>query len=170
MANEIIFEERQRFHQWWLWTLLASVNLIFFYGIYRQIYCGESFGTNPASNTWLIIITVCCLALSAFVLNFRLDTQIKSEGIYFRMFPIHFAFRFYSWDRIEKSWVRKYNPIGEYGGWGYRFGFLGSGKAYNISGNMGIQLVLKDGKHVLLGTRKPEEARAALRKLDRLVE
>jgi len=60
--------------------------------------------------------------------------------------------------------VRKYSPIGEYGGWGYRVAGKRSGVAYNISGNMGIQIELKNGKKILLGTRKPEEAKEALRK------
>jgi hypothetical protein len=52
----------------------------------------------------------------------------------------------------------------EYGGWGYRVGGKKSGIAFNVSGNMGVQIELKNGKKILLGTRKPKEAEEALKK------
>jgi hypothetical protein len=58
--------------------------------------------------------------------------------------------------------VRKYSPIKEYGGWGFRYGFK-NGKAYNISGNMGLQLILKNGDRILIGTQKPEELETYLK-------
>ncbi|NQX76517.1 MAG: hypothetical protein HRT75_02160 [Gilvibacter sp.] len=68
-----------------------------------------------------------------------------------------------SWDEIESLYVREYSPIGEYGGWGYRLSFSKStGRAYNVSGNLGIQIELKNGKRVLVGTRKKEEAEAVI--------
>nr|MBP6978828.1 hypothetical protein [Lentimicrobiaceae bacterium] len=57
-----------------------------------------------------------------------------------------------------------YSTIGEYGGWGYRMGGKKAGVAYNISGNMGLQLELKNGKKILLGTKKPVEMEEALKK------
>jgi hypothetical protein len=45
-----------------------------------------------------------------------------------------------------------------------RYGLSAKGKAYNVSGNQGIQLVFKDGNSLLIGTQKPNEASAALQK------
>jgi len=50
----------------------------------------------------------------------------------------------------------------EFGGWGIRTSGDG-GRAYNAYGNMGVQLVLTDGKRVLVGTQRAEELLAALR-------
>ena len=36
-------------------------------------------------------------------------------------------------------------------------GFKGKGVAYNVSGNKGLQIVLKSCKKILIGTQKPEE-------------
>lgn len=66
---------------------------------------------------------------------------------------------------MKKVYVRKYLPLREYGGWGLRWGIFGSGTAYNISGNMGIQLVLQNGKKILVGTQKAEECRRILEQL-----
>ena len=49
----------------------------------------------------------------------------------------------------------------EFGGWGIRVSR--NGRAYNASGNTGVQLVLADGSHILIGTQRAEELLAALR-------
>ncbi len=95
--------------------------------------------------------------MSVFILNFRLDTVIKTDGIYIRFFPFHRTFRFYAWETLAKCYVREYSPIGEYGGWGLRYSMSGKGKAYNFSGSKGLQLEFFNGDKLLLGTRKPEE-------------
>ena len=59
--------------------------------------------------------------------------------------------------------VRQYKPLSEYGGWGLRYG--SSGKAYNVSGNIGIQLHFKDGSTLLIGTNKKEEVEVVLKQI-----
>jgi len=100
----------------------------------------------------LIIIFVANLILIALKLN----TKINKQGIYFQLFPFQFKYNEISWNDVLTIEVRKYKPIREYGGWGYRFSFK-NGKAYNISGNMGLQIVLKNGDKILIGTQKPDE-------------
>lgn len=53
----------------------------------------------------------------------------------------------------------------DYGGWGLRLGFFGKGRAYNISGNIGMQIVFKDGKKLLIGTQKSAEIKSFLERL-----
>ena len=53
--------------------------------------------------------------------------------------------------------MRQYSPIGEFGGWGIKYGFGGAGKVYNVSGNQGLQLVYHDGSKLLIGSKRPEE-------------
>ncbi|MGB3078776.1 MAG: hypothetical protein WBB31_06835, partial [Saprospiraceae bacterium] len=96
---------------------------------------------------------------------FRLETRISKEGIYVRFFPFHFSFRSYSWSEISKSYVRVYKPIPEYGGWGVRTGLFGKGKAFNVSGNKGLQLQFNDGRKLLIGTNEAVELTEALKKL-----
>jgi hypothetical protein len=165
MDQEILFRERQHFSQWWIWTILVGINAFLVYAVYVQVFLGEPFGTNPESDTGLVVIFVINLLLTLFLLNIRLTTIIKQDGIHVRFFPFHLSFRHYPWDMIGKSYVRKYSPVGEYGGWGYRLGLFGKGKAYNISGNKGLQLEFTNKKRLLIGTRKPDELTAALIKI-----
>ena len=57
--------------------------------------------------------------------------------------------------------VRRYNPLLEYGGWGVRLGPKGWG--YMTTGKEGVQLRLRKGLPVLIGSARPRELEAAIR-------
>lgn len=157
METELLFSETQKFKQWWLYLILLGLPGIFLYGIFKQVIGGQQFGNSPMSNTALIVTTVITFLLSISFFVFRLDTKIKKDGIYVRFFPIHLSFRYYAWNKISKCYVRQYNAMAEYGGWGFRLGLFGKGRAFNMSGNKGLQLEFSNNKKLLIGTNKPEE-------------
>ena len=168
MDNEVLFKERQRFKQWWLWLILLGTNGLFLFGVFKQVIGGEQFGDNPMSNAGLLIATGLTFALTLLFINFRLDTTIKKDGIYVRFFPLHFKFKHYSWDSLTKSFVRQYSPLTEYGGWGLRLGLFGKGTAFNVSGDKGLQRQFTDNKKLLIGTNKPAELTETLNKIGQL--
>ncbi len=168
MNNEILFTERQRFKQWLLWLILLGINGIFLFGVFKQIIGGQQFGNKPMSNAGLLIATGLTIILTILFVNIRLDTTIKKDGIYVRFFPFHIKFKHYTWDRLTKSFVRQYSPLTEYGGWGLRIGLFGKGKAYNVSGDKGLQLEYIDNKKLLIGTNKPDELRKTLNQVGQL--
>jgi 4-amino-4-deoxy-L-arabinose transferase-like glycosyltransferase len=170
MNDEIVFSETQRFKQWWLWTILIAINVQFLYIILRQVIGGQPVGDNPMSNTGLIIVESITMLSTISFYFFRLETQISKEGIRVRFFPFHLSFKTFTWDEILKSYVRVYHPIREYGGWGVRLGLFGKGKAYNVSGIIGLQLQFNDDRKLLIGTNKAEELTEALKKLRRYKE
>ena len=112
-----------------------------------------------------VLPSLLVLILPLLFLLFRLETRISNEGIHVRFFPFHLTYRFYSWETIRLSYVRSYNAIAEYGGWGIRFGIFGKGKAFNVSGNRGLQLEFMDGRKLLIGTNRPEELDKVLKQL-----
>ncbi len=160
-----VYRERQRFRQLWLWILLLVVAVttigIFGYGIYRQLILGKSFGNNPMSDTGLIVTTVLMVLLNIALFGLfifgNLTTTIDRSGISYRFFPFHRKYRHIELRDIERWEVVKYNPIKEYGGWGIRYGKMDT--AYNVSGNIGLRILLKDRKQFLFGTRRPEALR-----------
>jgi hypothetical protein len=163
MNNQILFKESQRFKQWWLWLILFSIHGIFLYGIYQQIILEQPFGDRPLSNTGLLIAESIFVLFTLAFYGFHLETLIKDDGIYVRFLPFHRSFNYYSWDKIEKVYIRKYSPLKEFGGWGLRFGLKGNGEALNISGNRGLQIVFKNKRKLLIGTNKVVELEEALR-------
>lgn len=170
MDNKILFSERQKFKQWWLWLIMIGINALFLFGVFMQLISGQQFGDKPISNVGLLIAAGITIALTLLFLNFRLDTIIKNDGIYVRFFPFHVRFKHYSWDILSKSFVRQYSALTEYGGWGLRFGLFGKGTAYNVSGDKGLQLEFADKKKLLIGTNKPNELTETLKKIGQLNE
>ena len=168
MASEILFTERQRFKQWWLWLILLGINVLFLFGVFKQVIGGQQFGDKPMSNVGLLVTTGLTILLTLLFVNFRLDTNIKKDGIYVRFFPFHLKFKHYTWDNLTKSFVRQYSPLTEYGGWGLRLGLFGKGTAFNVSGDKGLQLEFTNNKKLLIGTNKPDELTETLNKIGQL--
>ncbi|VXC14281.1 MULTISPECIES: hypothetical protein [Chryseobacterium] len=154
MENKLEFTEKQRFTQWWLWLLLSAIMV---YTIYNFIEDRQYFSTLELAISFLIPILVIILFLVI-----RLETKIDGQGISVRFFPFQITFRYYPWRNIKKAYVRKYSPLTEYGGWGMRQGLFGKGKAYNVKGNKGLQIILNDEKKVLIGTQKQNELKQYL--------
>jgi len=161
--SEPLFKESQRFRQPWLILLFIVLNLMFLFPLFQQLILGEPFGDEPTSNGELILISLLTLGISAVFFIFRLDTEISEEGISARLFPLHRKFRHFAWKDIQQIEVRQYKPLREYGGWGIRYGK--NGKAWNVSGNQGIQLVFQNGKRLLIGTNDAESVRDVVNQL-----
>ena len=164
----ILFQEKQRFNQWWIHFIFSLINGFFMYGFYVQIIQDKIFGGKPMSDAGIIIATCISIMLTFLFYLVRLESQIKDDGIYVRFFPLQWKFKFFAWENLSKTYVRSYNPLIEYGGWGLRYNILGNGIAYNVSGNMGLQLEIQSKNKLLIGTNKPEELRAVLEKLEKI--
>jgi hypothetical protein len=119
--------------------------------------------------TKVLFAGILILALLSLFAQIKMVTQIREDGIYVRFPPFQPVFSKYEWKDIQEKYIREYNALKEYGGWGIRFGLMGvkygqGGKAYILSGHQGLQLVMKDGSRILIGTQKPDELLAVLRK------
>ncbi len=145
------FKETQRFNQGWIILLLTMIILISLMPILLMFQQPQSSSTDwrIIALSFGIVLLVCLL-----ILNIKLKTEIDKQGIHYQFGPL--TKKTILWQDIEQCYVRSYSPIREFGGWGIRFGF--NGRAFNVKGNQGIQLVLKSGKKILIGTQKSEEA------------
>ena len=159
--RQILFEESQGFNQWWIWTILSGAMGVSIYINIQTIKIADSLfdWTNFSSMIPVFIIPVVFYFL-------KLKTRVEYDGIYVRFIPFHLKDIFIAWDQLEECYIRTYSPLGEYGGWGIKYGLGGAGKVYNVSGNQGLQLVFKDGARLLIGTKKPQELQVIVDKLD----
>lgn len=106
-----------------------------------------------------------CALVTVFS-SFKLVTQIREDGIYVRYLPFLPSFVRFGWTEIEEVYIREFDPLMEYNGWGIKTGV--SGRSYTIGGNtIGIQLVLQNGTRVLIGTQRGEEVAVVLKKMGR---
>lgn len=165
MESDVLFSEKQRFKQWWIWLLMIGMNGFILTGIYFKLKNDAAIASEEVDNTSLVIVACVSIVLTLMFFLLRLDTQIKADGIYVRFFPLRLKYRHYNWEDLSKIYIREYSPLGEYGGWGIRYTISGAGKAYNISGKIGLQLELTTGKKVLIGTQKGEEIKEILTRL-----
>ena len=155
------FHEEQQFRQPWVWLLLLVITVcvigMFAHGIYTQLYLGQVWGDRPMTNTALVISAAFSSLISAgltlLFYKLKLITEVGPDGIHIRFFPL--TRRKISFDSITSCKARTYRPIREYGGWGIRFSR--KGKAYNVSGNRGVQLEFKEGRPLLIGSQRAEE-------------
>lgn len=165
--TEPAFIETQRFRQIWLWLLLISISVILLNksAVYLfQWFVSAQWGES--NNNWLSIAInffsiLAVLGLLSLLFFSRLKTTIDKDGVKVILWPLQNKPRFFHWDDIEEVFIRKYRPMDDYGGWGIKHGR--KGKAYNISGNMGLQLFLKSGERLLIGTQKHVELEAFLK-------
>jgi len=160
-----VFRESQHFRQPWLWLLLLGIDAVIIYGIIAELVFNSPLGDNPASIGTMLVILFFMAAFTLLFVIMRLDTEIQHDGIYYRFYPFHRKLRGLSKSTISEAYIRKYNPILEFGGWGIRIGWVGKGMAFNVSGNMGLQIEYSRGKKLLIGTKKPKEVEQALKDL-----
>lgn len=154
-----IFKEEQRFTQAWL-IVLMTMSVLVPVGLIVKEYTAEN-STMRTVEFVSVLATIIGLTLPIFF--FKLKTRVDEKGIHYRFFPFHRKFKTISWNEISNAYVRKYDAIGEYGGWGFKGGFRRKkGRAINVSGNIGIQLELKNSKKLLIGTQKETEAKKVL--------
>ncbi|MCX6267561.1 MAG: hypothetical protein NTW16_09425 [Bacteroidetes bacterium] len=159
----MVYKEIQKFRQPWIWILLTTsglfISVMFGVGINKQVMHGQKFGNHPLSDPGLIVMFVSVMllfVLIALMFGFaKLTTLIDDKGIAWRFFPFQFKFRRVDWDKLDSFEVISYNPIRDYGGWGIRTNK--TGKAYNVFGDKGLQLRLKNGEKVLIGTQNPNK-------------
>lgn len=161
-GNTCLFSELQRFRQKWVWALVLIVAGIGWWGFVSQIILGQPFGDRPAPDVVICVLFVIFgLGFPWFFYSLRLVTRVDSDHTMIRLWPFP-ATRIFHRD-IEKAFARQYHPIREYGGWGLRWSPR-AGRAYNVSGNRGLQLELTNGKKVLIGSQKAYELEAAVKR------
>ena len=138
MEKAPLFHEVQRFRQPWIWALLGGVALL-------MLVLG------PISWGGLVIVG----AVAGLVYSLRLKTEVRADGIYLKMWPLHRSFRRIPWSEIKQYEAKQYRPLREFGGWGIRWT---PGKiAYNVRGNRGVWIERMNERGVLVGSQHPEE-------------
>ena len=73
---EILFEEKQKFNQWWLWVIL----LVF------PFLSVVPFDGNAINYNYVLI----GIAIPLIFYFFELRTFVTKEGLHYQFFPFHF--------------------------------------------------------------------------------
>ena len=145
------FEEEQRLAPWIVgFTYLVLALALFI------IY-----STLPDESEGLDAFTLIALPIIVATLAFtmlKMTTRVDGEGV--RIKTLYFISRLIEFSEIESAEAVTYRPLLDYGGWGLRISH--KGKAYNLSGNRGVQLHLTRGRRVLIGSQRADALAASI--------
>lgn len=141
----VLFEERQKFNQKWLWAVLIGCCALSIVSIYPSL---------ATVHYWMAVLPLMLtLLLTAAMASFTMTTRLYQDRVEVGFAP--WFTRTIKLHDVAEANVRTYDPIREYGGWGWRSG--ANGTAYNVMGKQGLQLKLHSGKRLLIGTQRPAE-------------
>lgn len=152
VTSTVRFREQQRFTQSWIWVgvLVGSA--------------GAATSVLPMTTDGLgagaVVLALVAVGLPVMFLMARLVVEVHDDRIVVRFRPL--VTRTVPLDTIVSVEPVRYRPIWDYGGWGIK-GWTRRRIAYNVRGNRGVLLGLRDGRTILLGSQHAEELAAAIR-------
>ena len=152
MSSGVLFEEIQPSGNKQLRDFSRVVTIIFLIGLGINLYLQKGeFGLLSAGLVAGVLIAA-AISIASYT---KMITQIRNDGIYVRFPPFQPSFNKYEWNNIRDIYIRDYDPLSEYGGWGIRTTTLGKG--YILPGTTGIQIVFTDKTRLLINTRESEK-------------
>jgi hypothetical protein len=151
------FREGQKMTQWWIWLILFCVAGIWIWAIIQQLLLGQLFGERPMNNMGLILTSFIPLGLIVLFYILSLKTRVSAQGIDVRYYPLWSTH--IPWHQIQSAEIVRYPFVG----YGIRYSSQ-YGTVYNARGQWGLLILKKNGEKLLVGTQKPDELLAAVKK------
>ena len=141
--EKILFYEKQRLTQWWLWLIVIVVQIVPVVMQYIKL-SGTDMLDKPEVLLGIFGTNLVGFILSVLLIySIKLETRITELGVYVRLFPLGFSFKFYPFSNMLAYYVRKYHPVREYGGWGLKGRY--NNRSLSIRGDRGLQLEFPNG-------------------------
>ena len=152
--SNILFRETQAFRLAYARITLALPPAAVLFVTLRQIVWHHPWGNPPSSNGNLIFLSVLLVLVYLRLTTVRLVTELRPDRLSVAMKG------FWRKARVAVSDVRRaeaitFDPAAEYRGYGVRNG--PRGQAYIARGNQAVQLELRDGRKMLIGSQRAEE-------------
>ncbi len=98
-----------------------------------------------------------------YFMVFRLPakTRIDSVGVHYKYWPFIYKWRTIGWREIASIEIKPVNPLSDFGGWGYRFGW-GKKKGIIMGSDKAIYINLNSQKVFVITTDLPDKAQDAI--------
>ncbi|WP_298486843.1 hypothetical protein [uncultured Maribacter sp.] len=163
MHKKVLFHEIQKLRQWWIWLIILAAFIFNLYFIIKPLLSSDhassvnmSFSLIMPYTTWLFIL----LTLAVVVLLFfmKMTTVITEDKIAIK--HMYVVKKDFLWEDIASAEIITYGFVG----YGKRYS-IKHGIVYNMRGNKGLAIKLKNGKKYLIGTQKEENLREVVRNI-----
>lgn len=153
------YKENQRFRRTDIWLLLIA---LIGGTIYRFTDLFILHGSGRERDLYLFLLSMLVLlGLSVILLSMRLVTKIDEKGIRFQCYPWHYRTHKVRWEEIAECRIIQM-PLGaQLSGWNVSIGK--PELFYSFTGRNGVELHLKDGRYLFIGSRQPEDLAMAIR-------
>jgi hypothetical protein len=106
---------------------------------------------------YIVVILLIPVPLALIVLRTRLDTVVDEDGVLYRWMPYDKRFHLLHWSAINEVVLLDLKPEGLF--WRLR---LKHHKRFFLGGRYSMEVRMRNGQKVLLGTHKPEELQRSL--------
>ncbi len=156
MSGRIQYEERSG----WAWWLHILVSLTFLAAAIPLFYLATG-GVGPAPGQMSLpgavvgIVVGLTIPGAIYGLFGQLRTRVTESELDIRWGFLEVIRKKIPFEKIAKAEAVTYSPMGEFGGWGIRFGGTGK-RAWTIRGNKALLLTMDDGARFYLGSDRPE--------------
>lgn len=158
--SQILFQEKQTYTKGKV-ILLAIITLL------TSAFFIQLAIKTPYDKTAIMLGGLICVGYLAgitfYLWRLQLKTVIKSKKIKFQYSPLHAKKQTIKTKEIEDYQVIKTPFLAKLSGWDVQFNT--SEQVYSLSGRTGLELTLKDGQHIFIGTKKPMVLKNALDKV-----
>jgi len=162
-----MFHEEQRLSKWWLWLAGPPMLALCMGGYVAAVVATRRQGPVSTGDIVGMVIAGAAMAVmgaAVGALHFaRLVVEVRGDGLWVKFSPFHRSSKRIPLERALSVASVTYRPILRYGGWGIRWTW--KGKAYNVSGNRGVRIDFDSGRHLLLGSQRPDELARAIESL-----
>ncbi|MFK7908050.1 MAG: hypothetical protein AB8B69_23165 [Chitinophagales bacterium] len=163
--SQILFKEKQTFQKGKV-ILSAALTLV------TAVFFLQLLLTSSYEKTGVLvggILSVGYLAgMTYYLWKLRLKTTVSNKSIKFKYAPIHDKKQVIKPNEVADYKVVKTPLLAKMSGWDVHFNTRE--EIYSLSGRTGLELTLKDGQHIFIGSQKPAVLKNALDKLFGKVE
>ena len=156
----LTFKETQKFNG------IAIIGLILFlligicWRFIEQNFINMSEQVSITLPVFLLLLFILGGSL-AYFLSIRLITKINEKSVQFQYYPLHYRKRKIKWRDIA-SWEIVEMPLSaEWSGWNVHFG----GQDFSVGRRQGLQITLKSGETIFLGSRKLNQLKEIMEKM-----
>ncbi|MGH9559749.1 MAG: hypothetical protein ACRD30_10955 [Bryobacteraceae bacterium] len=155
-----IFHEEQSFPQARLRLLTAIPPAAMLLLAIWQVGLGHKWGNHPMSNGGIVGWTIFLWLVYFRLITVKLVTEILPGELHIKMRGLWRSHHIVL-SAVESAAMATVDPVRDWGGYGIRT--ARRGRAYIASGNQGVELRMKTGGVIFIGSRRAEELARAIR-------
>lgn len=157
----VYFHEVQRPRQLWIAVIVIGIAAFMWFTFIMQIIFGRTVGDNPMPDVLAVLLwLVFGIAFPVIWWIARLEVRVGEDAVTIDYVP--FMRRKIAYYTIRAVRPMAYRPVAEFGGWGLRMWLRRTRVAYSVSGDQGVELVLRDERTVVIGSQRPERLADAI--------